>query len=572
MRRAGKTISAKKFLTLLSGIIVVPLAIFLLVYSAISLRSFQSVNLEMAQAGQRTIEMYQLLLEQELNNQCFRIANNWVSDANHQVMLYAEEPIEQFYALDKIKETYRSMMNSSFCLRGMSLYSAANHLQNTWVSEGAYSYELTQKINAAMSDIAEHAADNLGKGFFARPIDGHHFLFRIIGYNGAYTVLMVDMDAAANYQNRSMAPGSGFLYYATPDTEPYCTNDTISAEILKKYTHNEAPYIVTSTTPNYLVTGRYSQVLGLDILYFIPYHSSITAMKNLHLILPLLSLALLAMIPLFYHLLMQSFLLPIERLSSTIHKIRSGDLNERTEEDFLVQEFCEVGTTFNRMVGEIRDLKIASYESELQKSHAQMQYLQLQLRPHFFLNCLKILYGMVEQKKYDRVQQMVLQVSVYLRSKFQDDSARISLKEELDFVENYICLQRDSMQQDVRYTEDVEASVKDCSVPVLLIQTFVENSFKYARRQGMPLEIRISAVKLPSDEGDLLDIIIQDNGHGFSSEVIACTNIPGSKEANSQSIGIANVQQRLALLYGERAMLQLSNWEHGAQVEIILPA
>lgn len=572
MQKVSKAISAKKYITFLTSVFLAPLIIFLLLYSGISLKSFQRIDSELAQTGQRTIEMYQLLLEQELTNQSISVANNWISNPEHRTMLYAADPVDLYYSVNKIKELYRSMMSNSFCLRGMSLYSSANHMQNTWLSEGTYSYELSQQIHGEMCGIAQNAAEFLREGFFAKEVDGHHFLFRIIGYNGAYTVLLVDMDIAAKFQNRNIPRDNGFLFYATTQGSPFCDNYDASLELKDPQLRENNAYYITGSDPEYLVTSHTSDLLDLNILYFVPYNGSITVMKTLYLVLPILSLALMMLTPLLYQLLKRSFFTPIDKLSTSINHIRQGNLDERTEESFLIREFSEVSITFNQMISEIQCLKISSYEKELQRNHAQMQYLQLQLRPHFFLNCLKILYSMVEQRKYDRIKQMIMQLSTYMRCKFLDNKTCIPLKDELDFVENYIHLQRESMLQDVQYTVDVEETVKCSSVPVLLVQTFIENSFKYARRPGVPLQLTISAVRLPSDAGDFLNIILQDNGNGFDPLLAERINAVTNDVTSDKSVGIMNVKQRLAILYGERAMLQISNWDHGAQIEIILPA
>lgn len=573
MHRKRKSISAKKYLMILTSAFLVPLALFLLLYSGISLESFQRVDAELAQTGYRTIEMYRLLLEQELTNQCTSVANNWTRDPSHQVMRYSADTIEVYYAINVIKEQYRSMMSNSFCLRGMTLYSSVNHVQNTWLKEGEYSFELTQKVHKEMCNIAQNADEFLQKGFFPRAIDGHHFLFRIIGYQEACTVLMIDMDTLAKFQNQDIPHDNGFLYYATTAGEPFCEGNEMANDFDYTLTDGKDDYCITRTKPNYLVVGTPSNLIHLKILYFVPYSRSITIMKTLYFILPFLSLALLMMTSLLYRLLKHPLVEPIGKLSTEIAEIRRGNLDERINEEFTIREFSEVGVTFNQMISEIQDLKITAYENELKKNHAQMQYMQLQLRPHFFLNCLKTLYSMAQQEKYDRMQPMILHLSTYLRSKFLDIDTCISLQEELKFVENYVSLQKESLLRDVQYSAQVEKSVEKCCVPVLLIQTFIENSFKYGCRQGTPLVLSVRALRLPSDEGDFLDIILQDNGEGFDLGTLERVNaLTDETSPYSENVGIANVKQRLNVMFGERAMLQISNLECGAQIEIILPA
>lgn len=71
------------------------------------------------------------------------------------------------------------------------------------------------------------------------------------------------------------------------------------------------------------------------------------------------------------------------------------------------------------MITEIQNQKLASWEQERQKNKAELQYFQIQLRPHFFLNCLKNLYAMAEIGWYDHMQDMILQISRHLRYFFK---------------------------------------------------------------------------------------------------------------------------------------------------------
>jgi two-component system sensor histidine kinase YesM len=106
---------------------------------------------------------------------------------------------------------------------------------------------------------------------------------------------------------------------------------------------------------------------------------------------------------------------------------------------------------------------------------------------------------------------------------------------------------------------------------VLLIQPFVENSFKYGRKADQALRITIRIFELETEEGNLLDIIITDNGNGFRQEVLEQLNEQTPYQYTENNVGIANICQRLYLIYDEKAILQCNNLEEGAQCEIILP-
>ena len=90
------------------------------------------------------------------------------------------------------------------------------------------------------------------------------------------------------------------------------------------------------------------------------------------------------------------------------------------------------------MLDEIQRQKIGSYEQRLAAQQAQLQYLHLQIRPHFFLNCLNLVYSLAGEGKTGPIQDLVLDLSTYLRSVFKGGSKLVPLQSELASVESYV--------------------------------------------------------------------------------------------------------------------------------------
>ena len=97
----------------------------------------------------------------------------------------------------------------------------------------------------------------------------------------------------------------------------------------------------------------------------------------------------------------------------TMQKVGNGNLSLRVNDNYDLLELQRFGQTFNEMLTKINDLKLEAYEKKLDLKQAQLQYLQLQIRPHFYLNCLKSLYGMAEKKQYGEIQESILALSEY---------------------------------------------------------------------------------------------------------------------------------------------------------------
>ena len=116
----------------------------------------------------------------------------------------------------------------------------------------------------------------------------------------------------------------------------------------------------------------------------------------------------------------------------------------------------------------------------------------------------------------------------------------------------------------------VDPEVEDWQVPILSVQTFVENSIKYARLgdASCPLEIQITASYLKTEEGGYLDLVVQDNGQGYSDAILE--EINGDSASGTFCVGINNIKRRCGFLYGDKAEYLFENNE-GAVSELILP-
>lgn len=74
--------------------------------------------------------------------------------------------------------------------------------------------------------------------------------------------------------------------------------------------------------------------------------------------------------------------------------VEQGDFDSHLPIPDTHDEFAELTETFNYMIGQIHDLKLQIYEEKLNQAYAELQYLTLQIKPHFFLNCLNLIYSL----------------------------------------------------------------------------------------------------------------------------------------------------------------------------------
>lgn len=283
----------------------------------------------------------------------------------------------------------------------------------------------------------------------------------------------------------------------------------------------------------------------------------------------------LCFIPLGLFIFRKIFLLPLNKVLRAMKRVRSGDLDTRVEGEEQSDEFHILSQSFNSMMDEIQSLRINVYEEQISKQKEELQRLQLQVKPHFFLNTLNIIYNLAKVKNYERVQEMTISLIKYFRFMFRSNTTFVMLNEELEHTRNYLRIH--SLRFPERLTWSVEAPeyLSETPIPPLIIQTFVENSIKYAVSLDEPIHISISLEFIEAKGKESINLRIQDNGPGFDDEVLKLLQ-QGTNLGNEQGehTGIWNVQRRLKLLYGDEAELRFRNDEQrgGAIVELIFPA
>lgn len=202
---------------------------------------------------------------------------------------------------------------------------------------------------------------------------------------------------------------------------------------------------------------------------------------------------------------------PLEDMTKALGQIQTGIWEVNFTVPNRIEEIEDVRQTVKMMLGEIERYKIMTYEEQLDKQKTQLQYLQLQLAPHFYTNCLKNAYCMLMLKEYENVGQFLLCMSTHLRYLLQKDKQLVTVSSERDFVLNYIKLQKQTTSKSIICDIAVDEEALELEIPILALQTFVENSVKYARdMNGSDLNIVIHVQYRETENNNYLDIDVKD--------------------------------------------------------------
>jgi sensor histidine kinase YesM len=308
-----------------------------------------------------------------------------------------------------------------------------------------------------------------------------------------------------------------------------------------------------------------------DLWVFMVMEYNLWSMMNgQQLALLVITFASLVAVILLYLFLRREFISPLRQLTAVMNEIQTGESREIPLIPARFQELRDFNRTLANMVQEIEAQKLLVYEKIIEKQHSQLQYLQLQLKPHFYLNSLKMLSALVLGKETDKMQSLIYSLSSHLRYLLQSEREMVPLSKEIDFVKNYVDMQQHVTGRTARCGFDIAEAAKNWLVPTLCIQTFVENSVKHAKlgSSDATLQLSVQAGVLSVDGHRFLDIIVSDSGHGYPEDIMAQLNTAAG--IGEMHIGINNIKRRCALLYGDSAEYRFYN-EDGAVSELIVP-
>ncbi|WP_176444872.1 cache domain-containing sensor histidine kinase [Paenibacillus herberti] len=248
---------------------------------------------------------------------------------------------------------------------------------------------------------------------------------------------------------------------------------------------------------------------------------------------------------------------PIRRLYTSMKRVEMGDLSERTDIGGN-DEIGELAYKFNRMVGNIEDLRDRVIMEQELKRKTEMQNLQSQISTHFLYNTLASIRSMLVTEPVDKVDQVIVSLVKLLRKTLSDESEYITIAEELDNLQNYVNIQMARQYDKLQVYIHVEEQIGSYRTLKLLLQPLVENAiFHGIEPKTGPGKITIEGWQ----DKDTIKLRITDNGVGISAiEADAAEDGSSLTErllATASGVGIHNVHTRMQTHFGNKYGLEV---------------
>jgi two-component system LytT family sensor kinase len=196
---------------------------------------------------------------------------------------------------------------------------------------------------------------------------------------------------------------------------------------------------------------------------------------------------------------------------------------------------------------------------------ARMEALQNQINPHFLFNTLNSVSSLVRFDP-DTARELIIKLSNIFRRLLSRIDPYVPLREEFEFIDNYLDIEVVRFGRDkLRVVKELDAASLDAMVPSMLLQPLVENSIKH----GLAPKIEGGSIYMRSriTESHLI-IEVEDDGVGMG----AANFLERPTGIGGTGIGMANVAERLKVLYGDTARMTIDSHEgKGTLVRLRLP-
>ena len=200
-------------------------------------------------------------------------------------------------------------------------------------------------------------------------------------------------------------------------------------------------------------------------------------------------------------------------------------------------------------------IEIKLEEQERLLMQARLMALQNQINPHFLFNTLNSISSLVRFDP-DTAREMILKLATILRRLLHSTDSFVPLREEVEFIDNYLDIEVVRFGPDkLKVVKELDPASLEAMVPSMILQPLVENCIKHGlapKIEGGSITLRSRIIK------SRLVIEVEDDGVG-----IGATQQAANTSSEGAGIGMANVAERLKVLYGDAARMIIDGREGG---------
>lgn len=259
---------------------------------------------------------------------------------------------------------------------------------------------------------------------------------------------------------------------------------------------------------------------------------------------------------------------PITLLSDASRRIEEGELGVTVPLNGG-DELGRLGQSFSHMSLRMKELIDKTYKEEIELKNAQILALQSRINPHFINNALEDINWQARIEGSENISSMVTSLSVLLNASLaKQDRRLVTLREEMEVAEAYIFFIQQRFGNDLTISREISEKAMDGVLPLLTIQPLLENAVEHgiAPAGGGTITIRCDL----NDACMRIEII--NTGRGTEKEDRERIEAALNGHPTGKHLGLANIVNRLRLIYGEAVTIRVDTDQPGqTSVSIVLP-
>ena len=264
-----------------------------------------------------------------------------------------------------------------------------------------------------------------------------------------------------------------------------------------------------------------------------------------------------------------SFTRRILRQVEATRRMAAGDLDIALQ-DGENDEIGELSRSMERTARDMKRLIEEKYLSEIQRQQASLHALQSQINPHFIFNTLErvsMLALIHDQYEIVNITQAFSSMMRYAIA----PSGLVPLEEEIGNVKHYISIQRSRFERPIQVDYHLPGQ-GGVTLPRLTLQPLVENAFRHGFDLRAPGEMRLGVAVGQEEDG--VQVTVSNNGVPIPPERIreihSLLEVPLG-EGDQDCFALRNISQRMKLVYGGQARLDICSQEGETRVSLWLP-
>lgn len=261
---------------------------------------------------------------------------------------------------------------------------------------------------------------------------------------------------------------------------------------------------------------------------------------------------------------------PIKKLELAMRKVEKSDYFRMEEVDISASREVEaLSLRFNKMMHKINELMERVITEQDAQRKSELKALQNQINPHFLYNTLDSIVWLIENKKNEEAEEMVVALARLFRIGISKETEVIPVREELEHVRNYLLIQSIRYADSFDYEFRVDDGVLELETLKLILQPVVENSIYH----GLKNKIDKGRITITVHIVDgYLELSVADNGYGMRQQTIDKLYESFKDGAVSNSVGLKNIYQRVMIYYGGDAEMRIeSELDEGTTITIREP-